>query len=222
METLANLEAFVRSAESGSFSEAARRLSLTPAASAATWRCWSGTSGAAVSPLDAQAHLDRGRRGLPPGGRRKPGWPASRDCRRLSGRRRAGRNAQGQPAADLWVKPRPAASAGLSGPPSARPSGMALREPPGRPRRRGVRCRHRRRLRAVPRHRGPYSGTRPTSSLWRRRPTCGAACRPPIRLGSKDSTASSCGRSRPVASGTGRCETQPAARRARSCGKASS
>lgn len=32
METLANLEAFVRSAEYGSFSEAARRLSLTPAA----------------------------------------------------------------------------------------------------------------------------------------------------------------------------------------------
>lgn len=32
METLANLEAFVRSAETGSFSAAARRLSLTPAA----------------------------------------------------------------------------------------------------------------------------------------------------------------------------------------------
>jgi DNA-binding transcriptional LysR family regulator len=32
MESLANLEAFVRSAEHGSFSEAARRLSLTPAA----------------------------------------------------------------------------------------------------------------------------------------------------------------------------------------------
>ncbi|SOR28782.1 Transcriptional regulatory protein LysR family [Methylorubrum extorquens] len=32
MESLANLEAFVRSAECGSFSEAARRLSLTPAA----------------------------------------------------------------------------------------------------------------------------------------------------------------------------------------------
>lgn len=32
METLANLEAFVRSAEAGSFSAAARRLSLTPAA----------------------------------------------------------------------------------------------------------------------------------------------------------------------------------------------
>ncbi|CAO4152354.1 LysR substrate-binding domain-containing protein [Methylorubrum extorquens] len=32
METLANLEAFVRSAEHGSFSEAARRLSVTPAA----------------------------------------------------------------------------------------------------------------------------------------------------------------------------------------------
>lgn len=32
METLANLESFVRSAESGSFSEAARRLGLTPAA----------------------------------------------------------------------------------------------------------------------------------------------------------------------------------------------
>ena len=32
METLANLESFVRSAEHGSFSEAARRLSLTPAA----------------------------------------------------------------------------------------------------------------------------------------------------------------------------------------------
>src|SRR5258708_11618663 len=32
METLANLESFVRSAESGSFSTAARRLSLTPAA----------------------------------------------------------------------------------------------------------------------------------------------------------------------------------------------
>lgn len=32
METLANLEAFVRSAESGGFSPAARRLSLTPAA----------------------------------------------------------------------------------------------------------------------------------------------------------------------------------------------
>lgn len=32
METLANLECFVRSAEYGSFSEAARRLSLTPAA----------------------------------------------------------------------------------------------------------------------------------------------------------------------------------------------
>jgi len=32
METLANLEAFIRSAEAGSFSEAARRLSLTPAA----------------------------------------------------------------------------------------------------------------------------------------------------------------------------------------------
>jgi DNA-binding transcriptional LysR family regulator len=32
METLANLESFVRSAEAGSFSEAARRLSLTPAA----------------------------------------------------------------------------------------------------------------------------------------------------------------------------------------------
>jgi len=32
METLANLESFMRSAEQGSFSEAARRLSLTPAA----------------------------------------------------------------------------------------------------------------------------------------------------------------------------------------------
>lgn len=32
METLANLESFVRSAEAGSFSEAARRLGLTPAA----------------------------------------------------------------------------------------------------------------------------------------------------------------------------------------------
>lgn len=32
METLANLESFVRSAEAGSFSEAARRLALTPAA----------------------------------------------------------------------------------------------------------------------------------------------------------------------------------------------
>src|SRR5258705_9423055 len=32
METLANLESFVRSAESGGFSTAARRLSLTPAA----------------------------------------------------------------------------------------------------------------------------------------------------------------------------------------------
>ena len=32
METLANLESFVRSADHGSFSEAARRLSLTPAA----------------------------------------------------------------------------------------------------------------------------------------------------------------------------------------------
>src|ERR1700741_4733211 len=32
METLANLESFVRSAEAGSFSAAARRLGLTPAA----------------------------------------------------------------------------------------------------------------------------------------------------------------------------------------------
>jgi DNA-binding transcriptional LysR family regulator len=32
METLANLECFVRSAESGGFSAAARRLSMTPAA----------------------------------------------------------------------------------------------------------------------------------------------------------------------------------------------
>ena len=32
METLANLESFVRSAECGSFSEAGRRLLLTPAA----------------------------------------------------------------------------------------------------------------------------------------------------------------------------------------------
>src|SRR3954471_21113093 len=32
METLANLESFIRTAEQGSFSEAARRLSLTPAA----------------------------------------------------------------------------------------------------------------------------------------------------------------------------------------------
>src|SRR5207302_1466033 len=32
METLANLESFVRSAETGGFSSAARRLSLTPAA----------------------------------------------------------------------------------------------------------------------------------------------------------------------------------------------
>jgi DNA-binding MarR family transcriptional regulator len=32
METLANLESFVRSAESGSFSAATRRLGLTPAA----------------------------------------------------------------------------------------------------------------------------------------------------------------------------------------------
>ncbi len=32
METLANLECFVRSAETGGFSAAARRLSLTPAA----------------------------------------------------------------------------------------------------------------------------------------------------------------------------------------------
>ena len=32
METLANLESFVRSAEASSFSVAARRLSLTPAA----------------------------------------------------------------------------------------------------------------------------------------------------------------------------------------------
>jgi DNA-binding transcriptional LysR family regulator len=32
VETLANLEAFVRSAEAGGFSAAARRLALTPAA----------------------------------------------------------------------------------------------------------------------------------------------------------------------------------------------
>ncbi|MDN5516661.1 MAG: LysR family transcriptional regulator, partial [Pseudomonas sp.] len=32
METLTNLESFVRSAETGSFSAAARRLALTPAA----------------------------------------------------------------------------------------------------------------------------------------------------------------------------------------------
>ena len=32
METIANLECFARSAEAGSFSEAARRMSLTPAA----------------------------------------------------------------------------------------------------------------------------------------------------------------------------------------------
>jgi DNA-binding transcriptional LysR family regulator len=32
METLANLEAFIRSAECGSFSAAARRLGVTPAA----------------------------------------------------------------------------------------------------------------------------------------------------------------------------------------------
>ena len=40
METLANLESFVRSAETGGFSAAARRLSLTPAAvsrNVATW-----------------------------------------------------------------------------------------------------------------------------------------------------------------------------------------
>jgi DNA-binding transcriptional LysR family regulator len=35
METLANLESFVRSAESGSFSLGARRLALTPPRSSA-------------------------------------------------------------------------------------------------------------------------------------------------------------------------------------------
>ena len=46
METLSNLESFVRSAETASFSAAARRLALTPAAisrnvrnSNAIWAC---------------------------------------------------------------------------------------------------------------------------------------------------------------------------------------
>jgi DNA-binding transcriptional regulator YdaS (Cro superfamily) len=45
METLANLESFVHSAETGGFSAAARRLGITPRLSAATSRCWSAISG---------------------------------------------------------------------------------------------------------------------------------------------------------------------------------
>jgi DNA-binding transcriptional LysR family regulator len=49
METLANLESFVRSAETGSFSTAARRLSLSPAAVSRTSRRWSEISASGFS-----------------------------------------------------------------------------------------------------------------------------------------------------------------------------
>jgi len=65
METLANLESFVRSAETGSFSTTARLLSLTPAAVSRNIASWSAISGPAVSPQHAQAHADRRRRTFP-------------------------------------------------------------------------------------------------------------------------------------------------------------
>ena len=66
METLANLESFVRSAEAGSFSVAARRLSLTPAAVSRNVAMLERNLGVRLfQRSDAQADADRGRRAIP-------------------------------------------------------------------------------------------------------------------------------------------------------------
>ncbi len=49
METLSNIQCFVRSAEAGSFAEAARRLGLTPAGVGKTLPAWKATSACACS-----------------------------------------------------------------------------------------------------------------------------------------------------------------------------
>lgn len=49
METLSNIQCFVRSAEAGSFAEAARRLGLTPAGVGKNVAAWKATSACACS-----------------------------------------------------------------------------------------------------------------------------------------------------------------------------
>ena len=112
METLANLESFVRSAETGGFSAAARRLSLTPAAVSRNVAMLERNLGVRLF------HRSTRKLTLTEAGERfllairgNLERLQSVDRQRRDGSRRAGRRAQGQHGPDLRRRLHPAAAA---------------------------------------------------------------------------------------------------------------
>ena len=193
METLANLESFVRSAETGGFSAAARRLSLTPAAVSRNVAMLERNLGVRLFQRSTRklTLTEAGERFLH-AIRDNLDELQAVDCERRDGSRRTGRRAQGQHGHDLRGRIHPAAAAGIPETLSECPRRLAVRKPAGRSDcgrfRRGDRRRHRA---------GAGLGVaracaRCTSSRSRRRPISRDARRPPIRPGSPRSTASSC------------------------------
>lgn len=222
METLANLEAFVRSAECGSFSEAARRLSLTPAA---------------VSRNVAMLERNLGVRLFHRSTRKLTLTEAGEGFRQAVAGNLEGLQAAiagvsvdaGEPVGTLKVSLPP--TFGMSHVMPLLP-GFLARHPRVRPE---WHFENRHVDLVAEGYDAAIGGgfalspgivartlAPPTSSLWLRRPTCEVGCRPPTRGGSKPSTASSCGRCRPAASGTGPCATSAAARWWPGSGRASS
>ena len=116
METLANLESFVRSAETGRFSAAARRLSLTPAAVSRNVAMLERNLGVRLFQRSTRklTLTEAGERFLLAIRDNLEELQAG-DCKRGDGPRRAGGRAQGQHGPDLWRRLHPAAAAGVPG-----------------------------------------------------------------------------------------------------------
>ena len=182
METLANLESFVRSAETGGFSAAARRLSLTPAAVSRNVAMLERNLGVrlfqrSTRKLTLTEAGERFLHAVQGQSRRIAGF--DRERRHRPGR--TGRRTQGQHGHDVWRRIHPAAAAGFPETLPARSRRLAVREPAGRPDCRRIRRRDRRRdrsrtgpgvagARARPHHRGRLTVLHDGAH---------AACRPP-------------------------------------------
>ena len=184
METLANLESFVRSAETGGFSAAARRLSLTPAAVSRNVAMLERNLGIRLFQRSTRklTLTEAGERFLhrdPRQSRRIAGV----DRERRHGSRRTGRRAQGQHGHDVRGRIHPAAAAGFPETLSACPRRLAVREPAGRSDCRRVSTR-RSAAASILRRVWCRECLRPrTSSRWHRRPILRDERRPPIRQG---------------------------------------
>src|SRR3982075_3974939 len=136
METLANLESFVRSAETGSFSTTAQRLSLTPAAVSRNVAMLERNLGVpVVPPQHTQAPSEGSRRAFPARSPRQSRGVAGLYCERRDRPRRADRRAQGQHGPDLRGRLYCAVTPGVFETISEGPPRLALRESAGGPHR---------------------------------------------------------------------------------------